>query len=55
MLSISRLTDRIRNVLQCDTGSAEEESKYGILRPDRIWQAENSIMKKSFSEIFHSP
>ena len=48
MLSISRLTDRIRNVLQCDTGSAEEESKYGILRPDRIWQAEKLHHEKIF-------
>lgn len=48
MLSISRLTDRIRNVLQCDTGSAEEESKYGFLRPDRIWQAEKLHHEKIF-------
>ena len=38
MLSISRLTDRIRNVLQCNTDGNPEESRSGLLRPERIWR-----------------
>lgn len=38
MLSISRLTDRIRYVLQCNTNGNPEESRNGQLCPNRIWR-----------------
>ena len=50
MLSISRLADRIRNVLQCDTGSLSERSRHGILCPDLVWQAEKLHNEKIFCQ-----
>ena len=38
MLSISRLTDRIRYVLQCNTNGNPEESRNGQLCPNRVWR-----------------
>lgn len=38
MLSISRLTDRIRYVLQCNTNGNSEESRNGQLCPNRVWR-----------------
>lgn len=39
MLNISRLTDRIRNVLQFDSGQSLLRSRAGRLMPERIWRA----------------
>lgn len=39
MLNISRLTDRIRNVLQFDSGQFPMQSRTGRLIPERIWRA----------------
>lgn len=39
MLNISRLTDRIRNVLQFDSGQFPLQSRTGRLMPERIWRA----------------
>lgn len=39
MLNISRLTDRIRNVLQFDSGQSPLQSRTGQLMPERAWRA----------------
>ncbi|MDO4261930.1 MAG: hypothetical protein Q4C82_07615 [Eubacteriales bacterium] len=39
MLSVSRLTERIRNVLQYDTGGEPDDSRYGTLNAGRVWRA----------------
>lgn len=39
MLAIAKLADRIRNVLQCDSGGEPIRNLYGTLDATRIWRA----------------
>lgn len=50
MLSISRLTDRIRNILITDTGGSPLLSRTGNLLPERIWRAEKLHDDRAFSK-----
>lgn len=50
MLNISRLTDRIRNALQFDSGQSPLRARTGRLMPERIWRSarlnDNRVFQK---------